>query len=120
MAFIQYLKFNGEDLPIPDSYDMELSVVEADTKGETEAGTRQRDVIRQCVVTIAVSFSVTALWLQKLTFYSQKDKLTVEYFDTKSLESKEIEMFIDGFKAKLEKDTSHKSLWSVAFNLKEF
>ena len=28
-------------------------------------------------------------------------------------------MFIEGFKAKLEKDTSYKGLWSVGFTLRE-
>ena len=37
MAFIQYLKINGENLPLPDSYEVELTDVEADTSGETEA-----------------------------------------------------------------------------------
>ena len=40
MAFYQYLNFNGLDLPLPVSYDIDLSAVEADTTGETEAGTR--------------------------------------------------------------------------------
>lgn len=94
MAFIQYLKFNGEALPLPDSYDMELFAVEADTTGETEAGTIQRDVVRQGVVNITVSFSVSAVWLKKLTAYSKKDKLAVEYFDTEELELKQTEMYM--------------------------
>ena len=118
MAFTEYLKINGELLPFPDSYDLSLSSVESDSGGETEAGTIQRDVVRQGVVDISVSFTVTALWLKKLTAYSKKNKLTVQYFDTLSL--KETEMYIDGFKAKLEKDTSYKGLWSVSFSLKEF
>lgn len=28
-------------------------------------------------------------------------------------------MYMDGFKSKLEKDTSYKGLWTVSFNLKE-
>ena len=47
MAFTEYLKINGELLPYPDSYDLSLSSVESDSGGETEAGTRQRDVVRQ-------------------------------------------------------------------------
>ena len=46
MAFIQYLKFDEQDLPLPDSYDLDISDVEADSSGETEAGTTQRDVVR--------------------------------------------------------------------------
>ena len=84
MAFFEYLKFDGTSLPLPDSYDVSLSTVEADSSGETEAGTTQRDVVRQGVVNISVSFSVTAKWLKVLTAYSKQDKLSVDYFDTDS------------------------------------
>lgn len=120
MAFLEYLKMDGEALPLPNVYDISLSAVEADTSGETEAGTRQRDVIRQGVVMITLSFCVTAAWLAKLTAYSKKDKLSVDYFDTDDLKMKNTEMYVDGFKAKLEKDTSYKGLWTVSFFLKEF
>ena len=82
MAFTEYLKINGELLPFPDSYDLSLSSVESDSGGETEAGTIQRDVVRQGVVDISVSFTVTSVWLKKLTFWSKQNKLTVQYFDT--------------------------------------
>ena len=41
MAFMNVLEINGETLPFPDSYDVDLSDVEADSSGETEAGTKQ-------------------------------------------------------------------------------
>ncbi len=63
MAFFQYLVFDGENLPLPDSYEVELEDVEADSGGETEAGTTQR-VVRHGVARIPVSFSVTAKWLK--------------------------------------------------------
>ena len=44
MAFIQYLTFDGTALPLPDSYEVQMEDVEADSGGETEAGTVQRDV----------------------------------------------------------------------------
>ena len=81
MAYFQYLIFDDESLPMPDSYSIDLADVEADTSGETEAGTTQRDVVRSGVVTISVSFSVTPKWLKKLTGYSKKPKICVEYFD---------------------------------------
>lgn len=56
MAFMQYLNFNGTDLPLPDSYDIDLSDVEADSSGETEAGTTQRDVVRSGVVKLQCPF----------------------------------------------------------------
>lgn len=33
---------------------------------------------------------------------------------------KKTEMYVDGFKSKLVKDTSYKGLWTVSFNLREF
>ncbi len=119
MAFIQYLKFEALALPLPTSYDVSLDDVEADSSGETEAGTTQRDVIRSGVVTISVSFSVSPVWLKRLTAYSKKPKITVQYFDTEDLALKETEMYITGYQAKLEKDTSYKGLWTVSFTLKE-
>lgn len=119
MAFIQYLIFNDRSLPLPDSYDIGLSDVEADSGGETEAGTTQRDVVRMGVADISVSFSVSPKWLKILTAYSKLPKIAVKYFDTETLDLKDAEMYITGFKAKLEKDTSYKGLWTVSFTLKE-
>lgn len=120
MAFIQYLKFENENLPLPNSYDLDLADVEADSSGETEAGTTQRDVIRTGVVTISVSFSVSANWLSKLSVYAKKNRILVSYFDTEILGVRKTEMYITGFKSKLEKDTSYKGLWTVTFTLKEY
>lgn len=119
MAFIQYLKFDNINLPLPDSYNIDLSNVEADSSGETEAGTMQRDVVRIGIVNISVSFSVSPKWLSFFSTYAKKDKIVVQYFDIEALELKETEMYIDGYKANLEKDTSYKGLWKVSFTLKE-
>lgn len=120
MAYLKYLTIDGTDLPLPNSYELDLSSVTLDTYGETEAGTKQRDIVRRGVVSISVSFSLSAFWLKKMSIYSKKDKLRVLYFDTESLEQKETEMYISDFKAKLEKDTSKKGLWMVSFTLNEF
>ena len=119
MAFFQYLNFDGVDLPLPDSYEVDMSDKEADSGGETEAGTTQRDVVRTGVVTITVSFSVTQKWLKLLTEFKQREKLQVRFFDPETVSQKAAEMYVDGFKAKLKKDTSYKGLWTVSFNLKE-
>lgn len=120
MAFIQYLVFDGMALPLPDSYEVQMVDVEADSGGETEAGTTQRDVVRLGVVRISVSFSVSAKWLKLLTGFKQREKLSVDYFDTETLAVKNAEMFVDGYKAILVKDTSYGGLWMVSFTLKEF
>lgn len=119
MAFFQYLNFDGVDLPLPDSYEVDMTDKEADSGGETEAGTVQRDVVRTGVVTISVSFSVTQKWLKLLTEFKQREKLQVRFFDPETVSQKAAEMYVDGFKAKLKKDTSYKGLWTVSFNLKE-
>ena len=120
MAFIQYLTFDGENLPLPDSYEVNLEDKEADSGGETEAGTIQRDVVRVGVVEISVFFSVTQLWLKKLTEYRQQESITVRYFDPETATQVQTQMYVEDFKAKLEKDTSYKGLWTVGFTLKEF
>lgn len=119
MAFFQYLVFDGENLPLPDSYEVELEDVEADSGGETETGTTQRDVVRHGVAQIPVSFSVTAKWLKKLAEYAKLDKISMQYFDVETAELKLAEMYVTGYKAKLKKDTSYKGLWTVSFTLKE-
>ena len=68
---------------------------------------------------ISVSFSVSPKWLRLLTAYSKMPKIAVKYFDTETLELKDTEMYITGFKAALKKDTSYKGLWTVSFTLKE-
>lgn len=119
MAFFQYLKFDGLAQPLPVSYEVELSDVEADSGGETEAGTVQRDVVRAGVAQISATFQVTQKWLKLLSGFKQQEKISVDYFDTETAEMKKTEMYMDGFKAKLEKDTSYKGLWTVNFRLKE-
>ena len=72
---------------------------------EVKSGTTQRDVVRLGMVSIAVSFSVSPKWMKVLTGFKQRKKVSVEYFDTETLEMK---------------DTSYKGLWKVSFTLKEF
>lgn len=38
MAFIQYLVFDGIPLPLPNSYEVQMDDVEADSGGETGQG----------------------------------------------------------------------------------
>ena len=120
MAYQQYLVFNNENLPLPASYDMSLSDVEADSGGMTEAGTTQRDVVRDGVVEIKVSFSVSKVWLKKFSAYKKLPSLSVKYLDTATLGLSETQMYIDGYSVKLQHDTSYGSLWEVSFTLKEF
>jgi hypothetical protein len=49
----------------------------------------------------------------------QKEKISVDYFDTETAEIKKTEMYVKGFKSKLVKDMSYKGLWTVSFSLRE-
>ena len=120
MAHMQYLVFNNENIPMPVSYDLDLSDVEADSGGMTEAGTTQRDVVREGVAEIKVSFNVSQIWLKKMSAYKKLASITVQYLDTATMQMTTTQMYIDGFAVKLVSDTSYGSLWNVSFVLKEF
>lgn len=120
MAHLQYLVFNNEDVPKPASYSVNLSDVEADSGGVTEAGTTQRDVVREGVVQIAVTFRVSKKWLNKFSVYKKLASITVGYLDMGTMNIVDTQMYIDGYQVKLVSDTSYGSLWEVSFTLKEF
>ena len=120
MAHMQYLVFNNENIPMPASYSVDLTDVVADSGGTTEAGTTQRDVVREGVVEIKVSFRVSQKWLKKFSAYKKLASITVQYLDTTTMSLVSTEMYIDGYSVKLASDTSYGSLWEVSFTLKEF
>ena len=120
MAFNTYVKIEDTVLPLPDTFDLSYSNVEADSSGETEAGTVQRDIVRSGVVSIDVVYSISKKYLSVLSSYSKMPKLTVSYFDPELMELKETSMYMENYKVKLVKDTSYQSLWEVSFTLKEY
>lgn len=67
------------------SYSVSLSDVEADSGGVTEAGTTQKDVIRDGVVQIAVTFRVSKKWMNKFSAYKKLASITVRYLDTETM-----------------------------------
>lgn len=120
MKYQSYLIIEGEDLPLPNSYDLEFRDIEADTGGETEAGTIQRDIVRKKVASISVDFFCSPKLVKTLSSFANKSNLKVKYLDTETLELKETQMYIDKFQVKLIKDTSYKGLWEVSFSLEEY
>ena len=120
MKYQSYLFIEGVDLPLPNSYDLEFRDIEADTGGETEAGTIQRDIVRNKGASISVSFSCSPKLVKILSGLANKSNLKVKYLDTETLELKETLMYIDKFQVKLIKDTSYKGLWEVSFSLEEY
>lgn len=71
-------------------------------------------------MTIPVSFSLSPKWVKAMAEFRRKPKITMEYFDTETLEAKKTELYMEGYKAILIKDTSYKGLWQVSFTLREF
>ena len=104
MAHLQYLIFNGENIPMPASYDLDLSDVEADSGGVTEAGTTQRDVVREGVAEIKVTFNVSQKWLKKLSAYKKLASITVQYLDVETIHRKRIRLY----------DALRHGLWSYS------
>ena len=101
MAHLQYLVFNNENIPMPASYSVSLSDVEADSGGVTEAGTTQRDVVREGVVQIGVTFRVSKKWLNKFSAYKKLASITVGYLDMETMNIVDTQMFIDGYQCEL-------------------
>lgn len=120
MAFMQYLVFDGENVPKPTSYGRDPHDVLADSSGETEAGTTQRDIVREGVNDIKVSFRVSQTWLMKFAAYKKKPSITVGFIDPTTMLQTTAEMYIDGYGEKLVHDTSYGGLWEVSFTLKQF
>ena len=120
MSFQKYLTIDGMELPLPMSYKLDFRDIESDTSGETEAGTIQRDVVRTGVVSIKVAFNCSPAWVKKFSKLNIKRQLSVEYFNTLTLDSTLTTMYMDNFSVELVKDTSFKGLWEVSFVLNEF
>ncbi|MBR2257166.1 MAG: hypothetical protein IJ899_07465 [Blautia sp.] len=66
---------------MPASYSVSLSDVEADSGGAAEAGTTQRDVVREGVVQICVTFRASKKRLNKFSAYKKPASITISYQD---------------------------------------
>lgn len=117
MSYQVYLSINGQDLPLPDQY--ELGFFDVVHTHETQAGTRQREVIRVGIAQIKVSFSCSPKWVRQLSKFCDQDRLEVSYFDTRTLALKQAWMSLENYQVDLVKDTSFGSLWQVSFQLTE-
>ena len=115
-----YLIINQKTFPLPTFYKLSYRDIEADSGGETEAGTIQRDVIRTGVVTISVSFNCSPKWVKQISAFKNSAVLNVKYLDTESLEMKNTNMFLQDLSIQLVKDTSYFGLWEGSFQLQEY
>lgn len=118
MAFNKYIIINNEELPFPDSYDLDYKVLS--NSNETESGKVVREIIRNHKAEIKVSFTLSSKWIKKMTEYMGEDKLSVSYLDTNTIGMKNADMYIENYRVSLLRDTSYGSLWSVDFKLIEY
>lgn len=92
--------------------------------GNTELMAQKQGLLSQAVSETKEKLDSLKLASQQandaLTGFEQKEKISVDYFDTQTMEIKKTEMYIEGYKAVLVKDTSYKGLWRVSFTLREF
>ena len=71
-----------------------------------DPGTTQRDVVREGVVQIGVTFSGSKRWLNKFSAYKKPASITVGYLDMETMNIVDTQMYMDGYQVKLVSDTS--------------
>jgi hypothetical protein len=82
MKHQSYLIIEGVDLPLPNSYNLEFRDIEADTAGETEAGTIQRDIVRKVVIDVYILFHPSESPFHRL---AKKSLMPFQVFFTPSI-----------------------------------
>lgn len=118
----EYLYFDSEKLPVPDSY--QVGIDDVTQENETEAGTTQVIMVRRGKYTIDTSFTVTSKWLKKLTAYRNKDEINVKFYDPGKDGMETRIMRIKNYKPSMIKESENISrtngIWEVGFTLEEF
>ena len=117
-----YLYFNGQKLPDPDSY--QVNIDDITQENETEAGTTQVIMVRREQYEIDVSFTVKSKWLKELSQYRNMDEINVRFYDPGKDGSETRIMRIRGYKPSLMKESENinrtNGIWEVGFTLEEF
>ena len=108
------IRFDGENIFTPTSWEEESAVVES--VNETEAGTDQ--------LSVSASFQCSSTWAGKFKTYSKQDSITVSLYDIETHAYKNRSMRLRSFKAvpaqNSERNRGTDGLWTVSFTLEEF
>lgn len=116
------IKFNGEQIFTPSSWEESSAVVES--VNETEAGTDQIIVTRYDKLSVSAAFQCTSAWAGKFKTYSKQDSITVSTYDIETHGYTQRVMRIRSFKAAPVEHSERKrgtdGLWIVSFDLEEF
>lgn len=119
---VVYLKINDIVLPVEPHKGYDVSYEDyTGVDSKTEAGTRIRDVVREGIPTISVSFDCNLEMLNQMRHLKRLSYLDVEYFDSGSPAIGLIQdtMFIHGYKESLLGDTEDGGIWKVSFSLED-
>ena len=118
------IKINNTSIPWPDSWDEHADRVA--NEFQTEAGTRQKIVVRSKRLTITANFTVSNRWLKKFEEWRDASTLTVSIYDAVSggYVSHTMEITDDSFSYSLIKNSQRagntNGLWRLSFDLEEF
>lgn len=111
------LKINNVIFPLPASY--EINLEDKTNEFEAENGQRTIEIIREGIVSIAVSYnSLTAQRLSALKSALTKVS-TVKYYDPNTNAAIEKQMEVSGIRTGKQYYRNNISCWSLSFNLKE-
>lgn len=115
-----YLLINGEKIIRDDNYEMSIDDKLSESSGETEAGTKQYDYVRKNVHHIALSYTVTDLWLKKFALFRNMDTLNVTFFNelTGRMDTN-VAMKMMDFSFDKIGETANRNIWHVSFILEE-
>ena len=116
------IRFDGENIFTPSSWEEESNVVES--VNETEAGTDQIIVTRYDKLSVSASFQCTSTWAGRFKAYSKQASVTVSLYDIETHGYKNRDMRLRSFKAvpveHSERNRGTDGLWTVSFTLEEF
>ena len=118
------IKINNTAIPFPDSW--EENPRRVSNEFMTEAGNRKKINIRNKLMSISASFTVSSRWLKKFETWRDASTLIVSIYDAQTTAYKDYTMEImdDSFSYNLIKNTKRLSntegLWRLSFDLEEF
>ncbi len=121
MTGMTFLKISGEEIPVKrDDYSLAYPDIEASSTGQTEAGTKHVDLIREGVPEVSVTLTVTRTWLQKLRLFKRAGVLDCEYYDAGSGALIPWKARMVDFSSKVnDSSKADGAVWDVSFKLED-
>lgn len=118
------IKINNTAIPFPDSWDETPKKVAHEFMMEN--GHRKKIEVRNSLLSISASFTVSSRWLKKFEIWRDMFTLTVSIYDAETSAYKDYTMEItdESFSYSLIKNSKRvgntDGLWNLSFELEEF